>query len=147
MEYGLRDVDGSGMQSFFQGFYEYFSDLSRISFFREQLSYETLNIMNNKISNDLKSDLFLSNQHCVSPFFPSNFPLGQLAGYNRIPSFALSLPVWGRQRCKRRLDTTTTPPNSFPPSQTHPFSTLPSSSQQQKRQGHEFTLLTGSSFF
>ena len=41
--------------------YEYFSVLARISFFREQLSYETLNIMNNKISNGLKSDLFLSN--------------------------------------------------------------------------------------
>ena len=33
-----------------------------------------------------------------------------------------------------------------PTSQTHPFSALPSSSQQQKRQGHEFTLLTGSSY-
>ena len=49
------------------------------------------------------------------PFPPPHFPLGQLRRLQRIPSFALSLPVLGRQRCKRRLDTTTTPHNSSHP--------------------------------
>ena len=117
MEYGLRDVDGSGMQSLCQGFYEYFSVLSRISFFREQLSYEISNIINNKISSDLKSDLFLSNQHSVSPFFPLQLPFRSAT--QATTEFLVSLYLclfWVVKDARGEwILTTTTPHNSSHP--------------------------------
>ena len=117
MEYGLRENE-SGMQSLCQGFYESFSVLSRISFFRKQLSYEISNIINNKISSELKSDLFLSNQHSVSAFFPSDFPLGQLRRLQQNLQFR-SIFAYNTQQLQ--------------PSQTHPFSTVPSSAAEAPR--------------